>query len=60
MTMQREFELELTNGKVVTWHGTDGENAARRYVDCKRDTGVIAWREIRHGLFVVHPSQIVG
>ncbi len=46
---EQPFELKLDTGKVVTWPGADGEDAARRYVDCHRTpTGgtytVVAWR----------------
>lgn len=46
------FELKLTTGKIVTWEGESGEDAAGRYVDMHRDAAVIAWRHVRHGLFV--------
>lgn len=45
------FELKLATGKVVTWEGRDGEEAALRYADAHRDSTVVAWRHIRHGLF---------
>jgi hypothetical protein len=51
----RTFELLLRGGKVVRWEGVTGEDAARRYVDCHRETAVIAWREIVHGLFIGAP-----
>lgn len=41
--MEKRFELLLSDNKVVSWTGTDGEDAARRYVDCKGGT-VTAWR----------------
>lgn len=54
------FELKLASGKVVTWHGTDGINASRRYVDCNRDETVVAWRYPRTYVGPVHHSQIIG
>jgi hypothetical protein len=46
--------LKLTDGRVVEWDGTDGENAARRYVDAHRDDAVVATRTAdRHGIFVL-------
>jgi hypothetical protein len=51
------FELMLADGKHIVWEGTDGEDAARRYVDCCGGT-VIAWRNYpRHGLFVGAPER---
>lgn len=45
------FDLKLADGQVVTWQGSTGEDAARRYVDAHRDAAVIAWRNAdRHGL----------
>lgn len=56
------FELLLQGGKVVSWEGATGEDAARRYVDCHREDKVIAWREARrHGVFPgVRARQIIG
>lgn len=49
----REWELKLADGRVVTWQGRDGEDAARRYVDCHREAEVVASRNAdRHGLHV--------
>jgi len=45
--MQQRFELKLADGSIVTWTGSDGANAATRYVDCHRDATVVAWREPR-------------
>lgn len=54
------FELMLGNGKVVTWQGTSGEDAAARYVDAHRDMSVIAWRNAdRHGLSVLTRGAVV-
>jgi hypothetical protein len=43
------YELKLDDGRVVEWTGTDGEDAARRFVDSERVAGrsavVVAWRE---------------
>ena len=46
------YELLTGEGKTVKWEGSDGVNAAERYVDCHRDETIVAWREPRHGLFV--------
>jgi hypothetical protein len=59
---EREFELlllgdEKSPTEIVRWSGKDGEDAARRYVDCHRDASVIAWREIAHGLFIGAPTN---
>jgi len=52
--MDQRFELKLSNGKIVDWMGTSGENAAHRYVDSHRDRTVVAWRypkvELRFGM----------
>jgi hypothetical protein len=55
ITMTYELLLQSRDGKpgkVVKWDGTDGTNAAERYVDMFRTESVVAWREVRHGLFV--------
>ena len=52
--MDKQYELKLSNGKKVVWNGSDGINAAQRYVDCIRDVNVsvIAWRDYpRYGIF---------
>jgi hypothetical protein len=54
--MEQEFELKLSNGKVAKWVGEDGISAAKRYVDCHRDATVIAFRTIRHGVFLYNPN----
>ena len=41
------YELKLADGSVVTWNGSDGIDAATRYVDVHREATVIAWREPR-------------
>lgn len=56
--MEREFELKLSSGKVVTWSGIDGENAAYRYTDCFKEVSVIAWREIKTGVYPVNLNAI--
>ncbi len=50
--LEREYELLLADRTIATWQGTSGENAARRYVACKPAAIVIAWREVRHGLYL--------
>lgn len=47
---EQRFELKLADGRVVDWVGNDGEDAARRYVDCKGGT-VVAWRTPRVGIY---------
>lgn len=51
---ERLFDLKIAGkGGHVTWSGKNGEDAARRYVDCYRGATVIAWREgARHGLHI--------
>lgn len=49
---EEKYELKLKSGKVVTWLGKDGEDAARRYVDIHREEAVIAWRNVRYGLAI--------
>jgi hypothetical protein len=51
--MTVRFELKLANGKNVEWSGSDGEDAARRYVDCHRDDAVVAHRPARGPLITV-------
>lgn len=46
------YELKLADGRVVTWQGKDGVNAAVRYVDAHWDAVVVAWREPRVKLLV--------
>lgn len=58
--MERVYELLLGNGKVAEWRGTDGVDAARRYVDCMGGS-VQAWREPRVELVIgVDPRRIIG
>jgi len=57
--MESEYELRLSGGKVVKWTGSDGVNAAERYVDAHQGTSVIAWREISHGVFPYSPSNVI-
>lgn len=46
MPSTQRYDLKLDTGKWVTWSGSDGVDAAVRYVDCKGGT-VVAWRESR-------------
>ncbi len=57
--METDYELKLASGKVVKWTGDTGENAAKRYVDMHRDCSVIAWREVRRGLFLYNPNYLI-
>jgi hypothetical protein len=38
------FELRLADGRVVSWVGSDGPDAARRYVDGHPEALVVATR----------------
>lgn len=50
---EREYELLLAGGRIVTWTGATAEEAARRYVDAHRDAAVVATRPgPRHGLHI--------
>lgn len=57
--MERTFELKTDAGQVITWTGTDGEDASRRAADCTGKT-IVAWREPRFLVTSVHHSQIIG
>lgn len=57
---ERTYQLKLATGKVVTWVGRDGENAARRYVDAHRDAVVVATREDRAPQIRVGYGEITG
>lgn len=41
------YELKLADGRVVTWQGRDGVDAAIRYAGAHRGVSVVAWREPR-------------
>ena len=56
---QEEYELKLANGKVVTWVGQDGPDAAFRYADCHHDTTVVAWRTPRYQVRVYAGEPII-
>ena len=61
--MEREYELKLANGKRVKWVGTDGVDAAERYVDCHRGATVTAWREANQTNIIVvgvNTNRIIG
>lgn len=47
-----EYELKLSNGKVVSWVGETGEDAAKRYADAHRESKLVAWRPKPHGVFI--------
>jgi hypothetical protein len=53
--MTVDFELKLATGKTIRWPGRDGEDACRRCTDCTGNQ-VVAWRPIRHGLFIGAPG----
>lgn len=58
--MLKDFELKLSDGSVVVWSGTDGEDAAQRYVASHINDSVIAYRNAdRHGVFIADISKIV-
>lgn len=55
------FELKCADGTVAEWDGVDGEDAARRYVDCHRDKTVIATRPKPELVSVLgDPTRIIG
>ena len=45
--MEREFDLKLSDGTIVKWFGTSGENAAKRFIDSHPTKTIVAWREVR-------------
>ena len=47
-----EWEILLSDDRVVTWSGRDGPDACRRYVDSHPDAVAVAWRWPPHGLSV--------
>jgi hypothetical protein len=58
--MEHEYELKTSKGRVV-WAGADGPTACKRWEAEHPGEYVIAWRNYpRVGVFLVHPSQIVG
>lgn len=58
--IEQRWELKLDTGKVVEWNGTSGEDAARRYVDCKGGAVVASRRAPNYGLSVLGSGTIVG
>ena len=56
--MDKVFELKLASGKTVKWHGEDGEDAARRFVDCCPTETVVAWRYPAVAVVVGIPSMV--
>lgn len=38
-----EWEILLSDNRVVTWSGQDGPDACRRYVDSHPGTVAVAW-----------------
>jgi hypothetical protein len=56
----KDYELKTSTG-VVIWQGTSGEDAARRWTLSHPGETVTAYRNYpRVGIFLVHPSQVVG
>lgn len=54
---EREYDLKLSTGAVVQWHGKDGPDAAERYVDTNPAATVVATRlaaSERYGIRVGH------
>jgi len=51
------WELRLEDGRVVSWQGASGEEAARRYVDAHRDAVVVAVRRPPVALVVGFQSE---
>ena len=51
-----EYELKIITAtrkrKWVTWDGSDGLKACASYADAHREATVLAWRHVRHGLFI--------
>lgn len=45
----KRYDLKLSDGRIVSWLGTDPIDASTRYVDAMRIRGeavaVVAWRE---------------
>lgn len=54
------YQLKLDTGRVVTWTGDSGEDAAWRYARAHEGATVVAWREMPNHVASVHPSQIIG
>jgi hypothetical protein len=64
--MEQNYDLKLSNGKIVQWTGTSGENAAARYTDCvivgrSLDVHVVASRPADDpGVSVLGRGTIIG
>jgi len=52
-----EFELRLANGRTVSWIGTDGVDAARRYANAHPGAIVIAWRHPKNEIRIGSPRS---
>ena len=49
-----EYELKLADGRVARiTGGSDAQYACRRFADMNPGTTVVAWRVVRHGLFIL-------
>jgi len=58
----REYELRLADGRIVTWDGASGRHAAQRYVATCPTATVVAFRlskRERFGVWVWGGTQIV-
>ena len=58
----KQFELKLSNGKVVIWDGKDGVDAAIRYETAHNTeyVYVTAWRDYpRNGMFLADCSKVI-
>lgn len=58
-TIEHEYQLLTDDNRVITWHGVDGPDAARRAADCLHVT-VVATRTAPVHVAVVHHTQIIG
>lgn len=64
--MLKQYELQITKPDSdkktwVVWEGENGIDACWRYAHAHIGAKVYAWRDYpQHGVFLVHPSQIVG
>lgn len=59
--MEYELKVKTADGKskVVIWDGKEGLNTCERYADCFRGAAVIAWREVKTGVFPYNGNPII-